>query len=236
MSDKEDPVAKDHRYIIGGMAFIVVFFLIVISIYGVANDPEPLEHPDPWYVYIVRFQTLIGGLLAVGAAFITIRQMRVSDEKADKHHGDLMDLQSRELRADFDTLKNLYSDEVLDCQFLIQGRVKFNVREASYAEIGKYARDCYRIAMRIQRMARSEGWSDYARVTNGEMRSVIHFVNQVTEDIHKQLWKVMDSPGNEVVNFITDESPRLTAAILKGRMELIEDNLSVLTEELDRDF
>lgn len=108
MSEKEDPVAKDHRFIVGGVAFIVVFFLIWISAKGVATDPKPLDHPDSWYTYILRFQTLIGGLLVIGAAFITIQQMRKSDWHADKRHNDLMKLQLRPQLEALQVLRHKY--------------------------------------------------------------------------------------------------------------------------------
>lgn len=106
MNGEEDPVSQDHQKIVAMAAIGIVGFLIIISVYGVWTDPNPREHPDPWYVYIERFQTLIGGLAAVGAAFITIQQMRKSDERADKRHEDLMRLQ---LKGEVEAVKLLFN-------------------------------------------------------------------------------------------------------------------------------
>lgn len=86
MSDNEDPVAKDQQKIVLMAAILIVVFLIVISIYGIATNRNQLEHPDAWVRYISHYQSLIGGLLAVAAAFITIRQMRKSDLAASDRH------------------------------------------------------------------------------------------------------------------------------------------------------
>lgn len=107
MNEKEDPVYRENSLMIAGIAFIVVFFLIVISVYTVATGNVKLDHPDKWYVYIYEFQTLIGGLLAVGAAFMTIRQMRKSDERADDRHDALMRLQ---LRDTIEGVRTLYAN------------------------------------------------------------------------------------------------------------------------------
>lgn len=46
-----------------------------------------------WCGAIKEYQTLIGGALAVGAAWYTVRQMRASDFRSDKRHEDLLKLQ-----------------------------------------------------------------------------------------------------------------------------------------------
>ncbi|WP_428429505.1 hypothetical protein [Pararhizobium sp.] len=43
---------------------------------------------DPWWNFAYNFQTLITGVIAVAAAFLTVRQMRITDDKADIRHED----------------------------------------------------------------------------------------------------------------------------------------------------
>ncbi|TBA43812.1 hypothetical protein ELH39_16395 [Rhizobium ruizarguesonis] len=52
-----------------------------------------------WQAWIFAFQTLIAGFFAVGAAFITVRQMQASDWKSEKRHNELMELSLRADRA-----------------------------------------------------------------------------------------------------------------------------------------
>lgn len=50
---------------------------------------------DSWRNFIYDFQTLIGGGAAVIAAWYTVRQMQITDEKSDTRHRELISLQLR---------------------------------------------------------------------------------------------------------------------------------------------
>lgn len=47
------------------------------------------------WAFVKEFQTLITGILAVSAAFITIRQMQVADSNSDRRHVELLQLSLR---------------------------------------------------------------------------------------------------------------------------------------------
>ncbi|GAA5626997.1 hypothetical protein Brsp05_02280 [Brucella sp. NBRC 12953] len=48
---------------------------------------------NPVANFLYDFQSLIGGILAVAAAFFTIRQMQATDAEQAKHHRELIDIQ-----------------------------------------------------------------------------------------------------------------------------------------------
>lgn len=47
---------------------------------------------DTWVTYIYDYQGLLTGILAVGAAYVTVRQMKETDELQEKRHGDMLRL------------------------------------------------------------------------------------------------------------------------------------------------
>lgn len=81
------------------MAIGVVFTIFIIELYfgqrcAMANADSfgnRCGHPVANFLY--DFQSLIGGILAVAAAFFTIRQMQATDSRQAKHHRELIDLQ-----------------------------------------------------------------------------------------------------------------------------------------------
>lgn len=169
MSNPDEELAQKHQKILVAAAIIVVGMLVVISVHGVATDPTPNDpnHPDLWYMFIYRFQTLIGGLLAVGAAFITIRQMRKTDERADKRHEAFMELQIRPVKQGLEALDTKHSGTLIFCAFLLEdifrvvmdnkGRDERELREALLHKCGGM-KNVYRL---LNEMFSDPSWDTY---------------------------------------------------------------------------
>lgn len=107
MSDKEKN--ENQIYFIGCFftVLIVFNFLIVNSFADGCSitDQACSDGLHPWYVFFMRFQTFITGILAIVAALITVWQMRKSDERADKRHRSQLRAQSRIVDRSLHTLK-----------------------------------------------------------------------------------------------------------------------------------
>lgn len=74
-----------HRQLLGFIVVAVVAALLLPSLFG--------GKEDLWGNWIYDYQTLITGLLALGAAFITVTHMQRSDAESDRRHRQLLDLQ-----------------------------------------------------------------------------------------------------------------------------------------------
>lgn len=66
---------------------------------------------DVWAKWIYDFQSLFGGLFAVVAAYLTVRQMRESDEQQSSRHRELMELN---LRKDKLIIQKAYDPQVAE--------------------------------------------------------------------------------------------------------------------------
>jgi hypothetical protein len=80
-----------------------VFVVLVLAIAAAILLPVLFGLPrgvagqagDGWRNFIYDFQTLIGGGAAIVAAWLTVRQMRITDEKSEARHRELVSLQIR---------------------------------------------------------------------------------------------------------------------------------------------
>lgn len=77
----------ERHYLV--LAVLVGFMAIIVpTIFGDLAT-------DSWTKYIYNYQTLLTGALAVGAAFVTVHQMRRSDELQERRHRQLIKFQQR---------------------------------------------------------------------------------------------------------------------------------------------
>lgn len=89
-------VSRDHKTKLWILAVLVLVTLLLAPIF--LSEPRKVdgEHGgDTWRNIIYDFQTLFTGILAIGAATITIMQSRKIDERQQKRHDDMFDLQVR---------------------------------------------------------------------------------------------------------------------------------------------
>lgn len=86
-----------HKRRLFALIFITVGAAIILPV--VFGLPRGIagQDGDGWRNFIYDFQTLIGGGAAVVAAWLTVRQMRITDERSEFRHRELVSLQ---LRAD----------------------------------------------------------------------------------------------------------------------------------------
>lgn len=78
-------------------AIVICAAIVPPVIFGAAPQRSDRKGGDPWRNTIEDFQTLITGFFAIGAAYVTVRQMEKSDKKSDNRHVQLVRLS---LRAD----------------------------------------------------------------------------------------------------------------------------------------
>lgn len=69
------------------------------------RDVIGLTPINPWRDWLYDFQSLIGGILAIVAAAFTVLQMRLSDERSERRHKEILQLQ---LRSDGLRLERMY--------------------------------------------------------------------------------------------------------------------------------
>jgi hypothetical protein len=92
----EGPVAKDDKRWVWWLLTVVVTAAVFPPvIFGHAPGKPDRVGGDDWRNVIEDFQTLITGIFAVGAAYLTVRQMQASDRKSDRRHQELVSLTLR---------------------------------------------------------------------------------------------------------------------------------------------
>jgi hypothetical protein len=82
-------VARSRNWI-AFAAWIIGAAVLVPAVFGRQPSPLMQDLGDPWRNFIFNYQTLITGLAAVGAAFMTIRAMQESDERQERRHAQIM--------------------------------------------------------------------------------------------------------------------------------------------------
>ncbi|WP_349041360.1 hypothetical protein [Agrobacterium sp. SORGH_AS 787] len=76
-------------------AFVLIVTIIPPVLIGAPREIEGQKGGDPWRNIIFDFQTLITGLLAVGAATWTVATMEKTDRRAEERHRQLVNLSVR---------------------------------------------------------------------------------------------------------------------------------------------
>lgn len=81
-------MAEKTRKAIGGLIGVVLFSAVIsVPIIGKPQPPSNwTDFGDAWASFVYNYQTLISGLAAVGAAYITVDQMRRSDREQERRH------------------------------------------------------------------------------------------------------------------------------------------------------
>jgi hypothetical protein len=69
--------------------------ILLPLIFGEARQVAGQTGGDTWRNFIYDFQTLIGGGAAIIAAWVTVHQMRITDQKSESRHEELIALQMR---------------------------------------------------------------------------------------------------------------------------------------------
>ena len=93
---------KKHVITLG--ALILVAAVILPVLFGAPRQIGDQEGGDPWRNIIFDFQTLLTGLLAVGAASWTVMTMERTDKEAERRHRQLVQLNLRADRLRIDRL------------------------------------------------------------------------------------------------------------------------------------
>jgi hypothetical protein len=110
---------------------------VLPAIFGTAPEAaDGFKHlGDPWHDFVYNYQTLITGVAAVAAAFLTIRQMTLTDESSERRHQELLALSHRgdQMRLER-ALNPQYSDLVRISWALDERRLGAPVFEGKHAD------------------------------------------------------------------------------------------------------
>lgn len=77
------------RASLGALICMLAVAIVFPAVFGEAPTFSDRSGGDPWRNFVYDFQTLITGVLAVGAGFATIWQMRISDALQERRHQQL---------------------------------------------------------------------------------------------------------------------------------------------------
>jgi hypothetical protein len=88
---------KVRRVLFGAAVAVLLTAIVPPALFGEAPKYEDRDGGDPWRNFLLDFQTLITGFFAIGAAYVTVWQMRATDNASEKRHRQLVTLS---LRAD----------------------------------------------------------------------------------------------------------------------------------------
>ena len=114
-------MARDHIAKLWVLAGIVLCAVILPPIFfGEPRIVDGQSGGDSWRNVLYDFQTLFTGILALGAAALTIVQSRLVDERQQKRHNDLLELQMRPDKLRVERAYVAY-DQVKKCNMLISG-------------------------------------------------------------------------------------------------------------------
>lgn len=236
----EEKINSETYWVFGLFAVLIILnFLIVHSFADKCSvDQMCVEGLNPWYVFVMRFQTFITGLLAIVAALITVRQMRKSDERADDRHEGLMRLQMRDTIQDRATLKFKFGDELVTRANSL--RSKGEELENAVNDIELYERtmeSCYRFVLAMQTFLQREEWENYQRSMTGKERRFLEiaitetslFASQVAVPFHD------DQFGEPILHTFFDYDP-IRHEKLKANLSTIFDYAIRLSAMLDREY
>jgi hypothetical protein len=84
-------MGRETRAAIFAFGILVVGMSVIPPVlFGGQPTATAQDLGDPWVSFIFNYQTLIAGVLAVGAAYATVRQMQRSDIRSDERHEELV--------------------------------------------------------------------------------------------------------------------------------------------------
>lgn len=244
MSDKEKN--ENQIYFIGCFfaALIVFNFLIVNSFADQCSTTDQIcsDGLHPWYVFFMRFQTLITGVLAIVAAFITVGQMRKSDIRADSRHDDLMKLQMKGDIEDTKTLRDIFADQ-LNQQHNEYKRIYVDYRRRLAKEdiseedaflffLGEIHAN-YDITARI---ANSDEWKNYQHVFSAAGRKYLSNMRKFNGRLRNQHSFCVDGGMLGVPRLKPGKFDENLVGLVKGNLLELQTAIRGLRDEVDFDF
>lgn len=107
---------KKHCLVL--LVLVIAIALVLPIVFGEPRSIKDQTGGNGWRNFVFDFQTLITGVLAIGAAYFTIRSSQKIDKEAERRHHELVGLTLRadRLRVDrllhpaFETLVSHYED------------------------------------------------------------------------------------------------------------------------------
>ncbi len=103
-------MSEEQKKRLFSLALIVLgFAMLPPLLFGEARTVKDQFGGDSWRNFIFDFQTLITGIAAVSAAFITVRQMRTSEMESQKRHREILGFA---IRNEVRTLTNAFDTTI----------------------------------------------------------------------------------------------------------------------------
>lgn len=87
---------SENNYQKHRISYQIIFYLLIgIGLFVVLNAVILGDEKNGLWLFVYKFQTLITGIFAIIAALITVRTMRITDERQELRHRELISLNLR---------------------------------------------------------------------------------------------------------------------------------------------
>lgn len=106
------------------ISYQIIFYLLIgVALFVVLNTVILGDENNGLWLFVFKFQTLITGVFAIIAALITVRTMRITDEKQELRHRELMSLNLRRDRMIVARAAKPQLEEIIDIRKLIDNTI-----------------------------------------------------------------------------------------------------------------
>lgn len=172
-------------------AAVIACALIVASVFIVASLADEKNSQDGW---VYRYQTLITGVFAVGAAYLTVWQMRNTDAESERRHRELARLQVRSERLKIERMLFPQFGELREHykqlkKFTLPSLIITASEEAKNEAFFAFADEggaIERTSLAITQILSREAWAGAEPLFGGFLR---YELERLTEDLNKLTWQ-----------------------------------------------
>ncbi|EHS51519.1 hypothetical protein PDO_1910 [Rhizobium sp. PDO1-076] len=222
-------------------------------LFGEARTVDGQAGGDPWRNFFLDFQTLVGGALAVFAAWLTVDKMESTDLRAQKRHEELVQLSLRadrlsierllfpqlsELRVIYKRLKQIELPE-LDNDFTVENDFpSINYYRASYFA----AFEANPLVTELEKLLARPTWVSAERLFTGQMSFHVQILGELLAPLqrHCEQTNKYSNDGSNLGIFVMDhlierwkEFDRAILEGLPGDIRLVTRHLEKVILEMD---
>lgn len=196
------------------IALLAINFLIISSFADQCSTADKVCHEglNPWYVFLMRFQTFITGVLAIVAALITVRQMRKSDEISIRLHQEALTRKSNEAAKGLEILCLCHANSIATfievCETFFEAIEIQNLhQENSFAKDD--AELFFTAVSDMKDMLDDPSWLEYRSSLNVNSHAAIRGLQMTTEYILNRM-RGADIDDNDFIHRLVDVASKST--------------------------
>jgi len=162
------------------IGIVVINAMFLATAIGVAFSPVM---PVGFWVFVEKYQTLITGLAAVGAAVATVRQMQKSDRKSDDRHDALMKLS---VRADALIVDRAVSPQVTEMPKILAVveaiRRAFDDETKLIQSLKNGSEDLILNYRQVQQFISNSALGEAVKLFDGDIANSYHLIQEASRD------------------------------------------------------